>query len=386
MSIQMRKGYYDDFDPTKMTPGEWAVSIDEDSNKQIVWMCFAPGVVKRMGTVEDFDVEIQRLIHNQMESINTSVSNANQSEVNAKISEDNAKMYAESASTSALNAKISETNAKTSEEECKKVLESVPKDITTITNQVNQNTVNIESLQSNKADKATTLAGYGITDAQEKLTNPLTQSDVVDNLSSTAINKPLSANQGRVLSSNVNAQFYNAVSHLWNDTTTYEVGQYCIFSFRLWKCLIRNSGQIPQEGTYWTQTSIDEEITELNSNLANTKRTLLWTNPKPTDSFANSTISVPNLSDYDELEVHFKNSTTSSGCTVFKITKYSYSSRAYAFSLGTSFSDCALWIRSFWADFNNNSITFDSANKLYTSNTVDNMLLIPYKVYGYKNV
>lgn len=267
MSIQMRKGYYDDFDPTKMTPGEWAVSIDEDSNKQIVWMCFAPGVVKRMGTVEDFDVEIQRLIHNQMESINTSVSNANQSEVNAKISEDNAKMYAESASTSALNAKISETNAKTSEEECKKALESVPKDITTITNQVNQNKANIESLQSNKADKATTLAGYGITDAQEKLTNPLTQSDVVDNLSSTSTNKPLSANQGRVLSSNVNARFYNAVSDLWNDTTTYEVGQYCIFSNTLWKCLIRNSGQTPQEGTYWTQTSVDNEITELNSNL-----------------------------------------------------------------------------------------------------------------------
>lgn len=54
MAIQMRRGLKKDFDPTKMLPGEWAVAIDADTNNQIVWMCFAPGVVKRMGTYEDF--------------------------------------------------------------------------------------------------------------------------------------------------------------------------------------------------------------------------------------------------------------------------------------------------------------------------------------------
>ena len=54
MAIQMRKGLKADFDPTKMLPGEWAVSIDSDTSNQIVWMCFAAGVVKRMGTYEDF--------------------------------------------------------------------------------------------------------------------------------------------------------------------------------------------------------------------------------------------------------------------------------------------------------------------------------------------
>nr|DAX61303.1 MAG TPA: hypothetical protein [Bacteriophage sp.] len=54
MAIQMRKGLKADFDPTKMLPGEWAVSIDSDASNQIVWMCFAAGVVKRMGTYEDF--------------------------------------------------------------------------------------------------------------------------------------------------------------------------------------------------------------------------------------------------------------------------------------------------------------------------------------------
>ena len=55
MAIQMRRGQKADFDPTKMLPGEWAVSIDSDTTKQWVWMCFAPGVVKRMAAFEDIE-------------------------------------------------------------------------------------------------------------------------------------------------------------------------------------------------------------------------------------------------------------------------------------------------------------------------------------------
>lgn len=54
MAIQMRRGLRKDFDPNKMLPGEWAVSIDSSTSNQIVWMCFATGVCKRMGTYEDF--------------------------------------------------------------------------------------------------------------------------------------------------------------------------------------------------------------------------------------------------------------------------------------------------------------------------------------------
>ena len=57
MAIQMRRGQSVDFDPTKMLTGEWAVSIDNETQKQMVYMCFAPGVVKRMATLEDFQNE-----------------------------------------------------------------------------------------------------------------------------------------------------------------------------------------------------------------------------------------------------------------------------------------------------------------------------------------
>lgn len=55
----MRRGNKADFDPSKMLPGEWAVAIDSDTQNQIVWMCFRAGVVKRMGTYEDFKEQIR---------------------------------------------------------------------------------------------------------------------------------------------------------------------------------------------------------------------------------------------------------------------------------------------------------------------------------------
>ncbi len=60
MGIYVRRGMEADFDPEKMKPGEWAVSIDSDRKRQKIWMCFAPGVVKRMGTYEDFVDQIEQ--------------------------------------------------------------------------------------------------------------------------------------------------------------------------------------------------------------------------------------------------------------------------------------------------------------------------------------
>ncbi len=61
MAIQMRRGQSVDFDPTKMLTGEWAVSIDNETQKQMVYMCFAPGVVKRMAALEDLQNELGKV-------------------------------------------------------------------------------------------------------------------------------------------------------------------------------------------------------------------------------------------------------------------------------------------------------------------------------------
>ena len=59
VTMLMRRGLRINFDPDQMTAGEWAVSIDTVKENQIVWMCFAPGVVKRMGTYDDFYAQIE---------------------------------------------------------------------------------------------------------------------------------------------------------------------------------------------------------------------------------------------------------------------------------------------------------------------------------------
>lgn len=55
----------------------------------------------------------------------------------------------------------------------------------------------------------------------------------------------------------------NIISDAWNASTTYAVGQYCIYNNSLWKCLVQHSGQTPSEGTYWIKASITSELIAL---------------------------------------------------------------------------------------------------------------------------
>ena len=56
MAIQNRRGPYNEFDTSKLLPGEWAVVTTGDQNSTngtAVYMCFKAGEVKRMATYED---------------------------------------------------------------------------------------------------------------------------------------------------------------------------------------------------------------------------------------------------------------------------------------------------------------------------------------------
>ena len=132
MGIYVRKGMEADFDPEKMKPGEWAVSINSDRKKQKIWMCFAPGVVKRMGTYEDFVDQIENAtdeikqkyitafneILKQIENDKNVVDEEYQYVVSFKKAIDNTYIpqmtsYANAAASSAKSAATSESNANT---------------------------------------------------------------------------------------------------------------------------------------------------------------------------------------------------------------------------------------------------------------------------------
>ena len=53
----MRRGQEANFDPNKMMPGEWAVSLDS----KYVRMCFSPGVCIRMATYEAFEADMEQI-------------------------------------------------------------------------------------------------------------------------------------------------------------------------------------------------------------------------------------------------------------------------------------------------------------------------------------
>lgn len=209
MAIQMRRGLRADFDPYKMLPGEWAVSIDPSTSNQIVWMCFEPGVCKRMGTYEDFveqvkeataDVKTEYVeefdkILDEIKVLSSQVSDDKDTvvsikttiedeylpqiqeallEIQEKVSE--AKNSADAAAVSAENAKKSEVNAKNSETEAK----------TSETNAATSES-NAKTSETNAATSATTATAKA-TDAENYASNAETSA-------LTATNKAIEASQ-----------------------------------------------------------------------------------------------------------------------------------------------------------------------------------------------
>lgn len=138
MAIQMRRGAYSEFDPLKMKAGEWAVSTDSDTKKQQIWMCFAPGIVKRMGTVEDFDMEIQILIRKYLDSMAESVKKAQES--------------AELATSKAQESSDSADKAKASEDKAKEYEESAHSTITVINEAAEATRLNKEAAAQAEAN------------------------------------------------------------------------------------------------------------------------------------------------------------------------------------------------------------------------------------------
>ena len=63
MAIQNRRGNYEDFVPSKMLPGEFAVVQNGDPNStdgKAVYMAFQTGDVKRLATYNELQNEVSK--------------------------------------------------------------------------------------------------------------------------------------------------------------------------------------------------------------------------------------------------------------------------------------------------------------------------------------
>ena len=66
MAIQMRRGQLAQYDKSKMLPGEWGISIDNDSDNQKAFISFAPGVSKEVLFTDSF-AQIQGMFEDALE-------------------------------------------------------------------------------------------------------------------------------------------------------------------------------------------------------------------------------------------------------------------------------------------------------------------------------
>lgn len=109
--ILARRGANSEFDPDKMLAGEWAVTTDE--NTRYIYMCFAPGVVKRVATYEDFLDKIDEdtaTIQTLLNTLNLNIASLETLEVEKLAINDSAVSTAQGWSSSKINTELDKIN------------------------------------------------------------------------------------------------------------------------------------------------------------------------------------------------------------------------------------------------------------------------------------
>ena len=139
MAIQTRRGSYNDFDPEKLLPGEWAAVQSDDpasTDGQSIYMCFAPGQTKRMATYEDM---VQN-IDNSVEDVKNQFASGMQAAT-------------EAANTAAKSATEATDAANTAADRAQGISDEIQSDIEgTLINDMSQSSLTVYSSQKIEQD------------------------------------------------------------------------------------------------------------------------------------------------------------------------------------------------------------------------------------------
>ena len=119
MAIQMRRGDYADFDPTKLVAGELAVVTSGDPNSdtgRALYICFEPGIVKRVTDYEDLIDQINAATQEIQQRFTSSVEQSARDALSFAESASSSAGTASSASESATAASQSASSAQAAAE------------------------------------------------------------------------------------------------------------------------------------------------------------------------------------------------------------------------------------------------------------------------------
>lgn len=107
MAKQIRYGDFSQFHPEKMVTAELAVVTSGDPNAESgrsVYVCFVPGVVKRLTTYEDFQMELSSVSEEIRSEFTEDITSSIQNALLATTAANNAAEAAQAATTAANNA------------------------------------------------------------------------------------------------------------------------------------------------------------------------------------------------------------------------------------------------------------------------------------------
>ena len=161
--IQMRRGLEADFDPSKLNPGEFAVAVDT----RRVWLCFASGVVKELGLLDDINAQLAAINQTLEEcdgNAEEAVTKARQALVNAT----QAATSAEAARTAAQNAATSVASSAATAQQAAQTAQQAQAE-TAAANAKAENAKNLAEEALEKATEALPLARTASTDSATAL-------------------------------------------------------------------------------------------------------------------------------------------------------------------------------------------------------------------------
>ena len=142
MAIQNRRGIYTNFDPSKMVEGELAVVLSGDpgsSTGRSLYVCFGPGIVKRIADYEDAADMIDAATEDVQASFLAAV---NQAISDADTATDTATSAAQTAQTAAQTAIDAADTADTAAQEARSyVLGDISNKTVTFTEAANRETI-----------------------------------------------------------------------------------------------------------------------------------------------------------------------------------------------------------------------------------------------------
>lgn len=108
-------------------------------------------------------------------------------------------------------------------------------------------------------------SAYTKEEMQQFLSQKVNIEDIINTLNSNETDKPLSAKQGKVLNENISSLNdtklnKTVVTDAYSSSSTYAVGDYCIYGNTLYKCKTAITTAKAWNSAHWTATTIATEL------------------------------------------------------------------------------------------------------------------------------